>query len=137
MDLVIYTDGASRGNPGRASYGYVIKTKSGVILHQEGKFLGIQTNNYAEYSAVLGAFKYTSTYFAKKAPHKILLLADSLLVVMQLNGKFRVKNPFLKALFDDVRVLEFKLGKVTYKHIPRAENYLADRLANQALDLSS
>lgn len=134
MDLIINTDGASRGNPGPAAYGYIIKSKDGVILHQEGKTLGETTNNIAEYTGVLRALEYVRDHYSKKAPHTVLLVADSMLVVEQLSGRYKIKNPKLKVLFDQIKGLEFELGRVDYKHTMREGNFIADRLANQALD---
>ncbi len=134
MDLIVNTDGASRGNPGKASYGYVIKTKTGVILHEEGKYIGLDTNNVAEYTAVLRALEYIKEKYSKKAPHTIQIVADSLLIISQLAGKFKIKNPNLKKIFEKIKIIEMDLGIITYKHVPRAENFLADRMANKALD---
>jgi ribonuclease H / adenosylcobalamin/alpha-ribazole phosphatase len=135
MNLIINTDGASRGNPGPASYGYVIKDKiSGVILHQEGKVIGINTNNVAEYTAVLKAFEYAAKYFSKKAPHEIEIVTDSELIARQLAGFYKVKNANLKILFDKIKSIEIELGKVAYRNVPRAQNFMADKLANIALD---
>lgn len=134
MNLVVNTDGASRGNPGPASYGFVIKSEDGVILHQEGKTLGEKTNNFAEYSAVIGALEYIKKHYAHKAPHTIKLLADSELLVRQLSGIYKVKHPIIKQLYERVRALEDEVGAISYNHIPRAQNFIADRLANNALD---
>ena len=134
MNLIINTDGASRGNPGPASYGYIIRSDDGVIQHQEGRVIGINTNNVAEYTAVLKAFEYSNEHFKRKAPHKVRLVADSMLVTQQLAGKFKIKNPILKIIFDKIKILEMELGEVTYEHTPRANNFIADRLANEALD---
>lgn len=135
MVLVVNTDGASRGNPGRASYGYLIKDlNSGAILHQEGKTIGITTNNIAEYTAVLSALKYIHKRWVHKAPHSIKIVTDSLLIAQQLSGNFKLKNAGLKVLFDQIKILETELGRVEYKHVRREENFIADRLANKALD---
>lgn len=134
MELVIYTDGASRGNPGPASYGFIIKTADGVILHQEGKRLGIQTNNIAEYTGALRALEYVKDSFSKKAPHKIEFRADSNLIIEQLSGRFKIKSPNLRIIFEKIKALEPELGDIYYKHVPREDNFIADRLANQALD---
>lgn len=134
MNLIINTDGASRGNPGPASYGYIIKTTDGVIMHQEGKALGINTNNFAEYSGVLEALRYIQSHYEKKAPHDILIRADSQLLVRQLSGMYRVKHPNIKPFVEKIKILERELGKVVYQHVPREENFIADRLANKALD---
>ncbi len=137
MDLIINTDGASRGNPGPASYGYIIKSTDGVIRHQEGQPIGINTNNVAEYTAVVSALEYVLEHFAHKAPHTIEVVADSQLAVRQLLGIYKIKHPNLKPIFNRIKALETELGEVTYRHIPREENFIADRLANKALDEES
>ena len=134
MNLIVNTDGASKGNPGKSSYGYIIKTNTGVILHQEGKAIGHATNNIAEYTAVFKAFEYIKNHFSHKTPHFIELIADSELIVRQLSGRYKIKNPRLKILFEKIKILEMGLGQITYKSVPRAENFIADRLANKALD---
>lgn len=134
MNLIVNTDGASRGNPGPASWGYVVKSDDGVIRHQEGQAIGIATNNVAEYSAVLSALEYIRDHFAHKAPHEIEVVADSQLVVRQLSGLYRIKNPTLRKIFDQIKFLEYELGMVSYTHVPRERNFIADRLANKALD---
>lgn len=134
MNLIINTDGAARGNPGQASYGFVVKSAEGVILHEEGKAIGVNTNNFAEYMGVLKALDYVNTNYQHKAPHIIEIVCDSMLVVKQLSGLFKIKNSELKKLFEQVKILEYSLGDVRYKNVPRAQNYIADRLANKALD---
>ncbi len=136
MELVINTDGASRGNPGPSSYGYVIKdAKSSLIIHQEGQKIGHATNNVAEYTAVLKALEYVAKYLTKKAPHQIEVIADSQLIAQQLAGNFKIKHPKLKPIFEQIKIIEMELGGVVhYRNVPRAQNFLADRLANQALD---
>lgn len=134
MNLIIYTDGASRGNPGNSSYGFIIKTHSGVILHQEGKKIGQATNNIAEYTAVLKSLEYIKKHHSHKSPHQIQILADSQLIVRQLAGVYKIKKPHLGQLFQKIKDLENDLGVVTYKSIPREENFIADKLANKALD---
>ncbi|MDP3733448.1 MAG: ribonuclease HI family protein [Candidatus Daviesbacteria bacterium] len=132
MKLIIYTDGASRGNPGRASYGFTISDEHGKLIHEQGEYIGINTNNVAEYSAVLEAFKYLKRKFQGKL--NIELFADSRLIVEQLSGRFKIKNANLKILFDQIKVLEMEIGRVFYTHIPREKNSKADALANKALD---
>src|SRR3989338_8978940 len=134
MDLIINTDGASRGNPCPASYGFVLKSKDGPILHEEGEQIGITTNNVAEYTAVIKAFEYIIKKFFRKAPHKIEVVSDSRLVVEQLSGRFKIKSPNLMPLFDKIKTMEFELGSVFYRSVPREENFLADRLANRAFE---
>ncbi len=103
MQLIINTDGASRGNPGPASYGYIIKAKGGEILHQSGKVLGITTNNVAEYTGVLEAFRYIQKRWQDERPHSIELRADSKLVIEQLSGRYKMKSPHLKIIFDQIK----------------------------------
>ena len=132
MKLVIYTDGASRGNPGPASYGFTISDENGKLLHQEGKYIGITTNNVAEYTAVLEALKNALSIGGHIA--SIDLYADSKLVAEQLSGRYKIKSPHLKVIIDQIKILALELGEIVYNHIPRAQNILADSLANLALD---
>lgn len=134
MDLIVKTDGASRGNPGPASYGFVIQKRGGEILHQEGKTIGINTNNVAEYSGVFSGLEYINKHYSAKAPHVIEVVTDSRLVASQLAGKFKIKNENLKKIFNQIKSMEFDLGSVSYRNVPREQNFLADRLANMALD---
>lgn len=134
MELIIYTDGASRGNPGHASYGFTIADKGGRLLYKEGKYIGVATNNIAEYKAILAALKFAEKKFLDKKPLKIELFADSLLVTKQLSGQYKLKNPNLRLLFNQIKVLEPSLGSVFYNYIPRAKNKMADLMANLALD---
>lgn len=132
MKLIIYTDGASRGNPGPASYGFVIV--DGKKVYEEGKYIGINTNNFAEYSAVLKSLEYLKSHFEKTVEIELNFLMDSKLVVEQLSGRFKIKSATLRVLFNQIKVhlLSFKGAKFT--HIPREKNQQADRVANLALD---
>lgn len=132
--VIIFTDGASRGNPGQAAAGFVIQTDDGVIWSENGVYLDVVTNNVAEYSAVKLALKKLATDFINWLPAKVLVKADSLLIVEQLSGRYKIRNSKLKVFFDEIKSLEEKVGEVRYLHIPREKNFLADRLANQALD---
>lgn len=134
MKLIIYTDGASRGNPGPAAYGFTIAYQTGKLLHEAGEYIGSTTNNVAEYTAVLEALKKVKEKFLKDYPLKIELLADSKLVAEQLSGRFKIKSAHLKPIIEKIKILASELGDVTYKHIPRSQNTLADKLANLALD---
>lgn len=134
MDLVINTDGASRGNPGPSSYGFVIRARGGALLHEEGGLIGLTTNNVAEYTAVFKALEYIDKRFYRKSPHKIEVVADSRLLVEQLSGRFKIKSPNLLPIFKKIKSLEPLLGKVTYRSVPREENFIADRLANRAFE---
>lgn len=130
MKLVIYTDGASRGNPGPASYGFVIK-ENNKILHQEGEYIGVATNNVAEYTAVLQALKYAQSL---KNIEEVAVFADSKLVAQQLSGNFKIKAKHLKPIIEKIKILSLELGGATFTHVPREQNVQADRLANLALD---
>lgn len=133
MKLIIYTDGASRGNPGKASYGFVILNGQNEVIFEKGEYIGITTNNVAEYTAVLEALKYVKNQFIQKEV-EISFLSDSNLVVSQLSGIFKVKSEHLKPLIRSINLLKPYFIKVNFKHIPRAQNSRADKLANLALD---
>lgn len=134
MDLTINTDGASKGNPGPSSYGYLIKSRGGAILHEEGELIGVTTNNVAEYTAVIKALEYVVKKFFRKTPHKIEIVSDSKLLVEQLSGRFKIKSPNLIPLCRKIKTLELQTGEVTYRSVPREQNFLADRLANRPFD---
>lgn len=133
MKLIIYTDGASRGNPGPSSYGFTISDGGGNLIYKEGKYIGITTNNVAEYTAVYNALEYVKEKF-NQAFLSIELFADSKLVVEQLSGRYKVKSEHLKPLIEKIKVLSHELGGVIHTHVPRAKNTEADKLANFALD---
>ena len=135
MKLVIYTDGASRGNPGPASYGFTISDGIGKLIYEEGKYIGVATNNVAEYKGVLAALKWIKENIKTRV--EITIFADSKLVVEQLSGRFKIKSPHLKLLIEEIKVLVQELGGITLTHVLRAKNTLADKLANQALDSQS
>ncbi len=135
MKLIIYTDGASRGNPGQASYGFTISDNLGKLIYQEGKYIGIATNNVAEYSAVLAALKWIKENIKGKT--QIEFYADSKLVVEQLSGRYKIKSPHLRLIIEEINKLAVSLGSVKFTHIFREKNILADKLANQALDSQS
>lgn len=134
MKLIIYADGASRGNPGFASYGFNIQNEKGNTVYEEGKFIGISTNNFAEYSAVLASLKYVLKRFFRGRPLTIECYVDSKLVAQQLSGRFKIKSLNLKPLILQVQNLMTGIGKVNFYYIPRDKNKRADYLANQALD---
>lgn len=126
---VVYTDGASRGNPGLAGAGAVLLSPEKKVTELK-KFLGKQTNNFAEYQAMLLAFEELQR---QKAEH-VILRADSELMIKQMRKEYRVKNENIKPLYEKaVRFLE-NFSSVIFEHIPREKNKEADRLANEALD---
>ena len=135
--FIIYTDGGSRGNPGKAAIGFVICNEKGQELKKYGEYLGDNlTNNEAEYWAVILALKKFKALFGKKLTQNtsIELRADSELVVKQLNGEYRIENPKIKDFFIDIWNLKFDFKAVKFKYIPREKNKEADRLVNEALD---
>lgn len=134
MRLTIYTDGGSRGNPGKAAFGYVIYDENKKILAQEGRYIGITTNNVAEYTALLEALKKAKELLRSMDVDQINCFADSNLIVQQLSGKFRIKAIHLQPIITQIRQLETELPKITYQHVPRTQNTKADSLVNQALD---
>ncbi len=132
--LIIFCDGGSRGNPGEAAYGFVIYDSSMKTLYEEGKTLGIQTNNFAEYNAVIHALNWVLKN-TQIHPPKIDFFLDSKLAVEQLSGTWRVKSENIRGLFITVKSLEKKLSsKISYTHVRREKNVQADRMVNLALD---
>jgi ribonuclease HI len=122
-------DGGSRGNPGPAGYGVRIEQADGTIVELK-EFLGTQTNNVAEYRGLLAALRWA----AEHGVSPLLIRSDSELLVRQMRGEYRVKNPGLQPLFDDARSLIHRIGTVTFEHVRREFNRDADRLANEAMD---
>lgn len=133
MKLIIFTDGASRGNPGPAAYGFTIVDENGKLIYKEGCYIGETTNNVAEYTAVFRALDYVKKKYEHKNP-KVELFADSKLICEQLSGNYKVKAKHLKPLIEKIKILSLELGGVIYTHIPRAKNFAADEIANIALD---
>lgn len=132
MKLIIYTDGASRGNPGPASYGFTISDETGKLLYEEGKYIGTTTNNVAEYMAVFEALKYAKKEFGSKKI-ETQLYVDSKLVAEQLSGRYKIKAKHLKPIVEKIKILSLEIGGVNFSYVPRSKNTLADGLANQAL----
>ena len=131
MRLIARTDGGSRGNPGPAGIGVVLEnadTKE--VIERHAMYLGVRTNNQAEYKAVLVALERAAALGATE----VEVIADSELLVKQANGDYRVQNPGLQALFAQLKMLEHHFSRVSYTHVRRAFNKAADALANQAMD---
>ena len=128
--VLIYTDGASRGNPGLSSIGIVVYDEQGKALYEEATLLGVQTNNYAEYSAVLKALKLS----CKNKVQSLVLKSDSQLLVNQLSGKYKVRSPNIRSLHQVCRKYSEQILSVQFQHIPREQNTKADALANLILD---
>jgi len=135
--FIIYTDGGSRGNPGKAGIGVVICNEMGQEVKKYGEYIGDNlTNNDAEYSAVISALKKFKALFGKKLAENtdVEIRADSELVVKQLNGQYRIENPKIQQFFIEIWNLKFDFQSVKFKHIPREKNREADWLVNEALD---
>ncbi len=130
--IIIYTDGGARGNPGPAAAGVVIKEGDATLL-EFGEYLGpVQTNNFAEYQAVILALEALRR--EGHSGRELAFKMDSKLVVEQVSGNWKIKEPSLKPLVAKIRELLADFPRHTFTHIPRAENYEADALVNQALD---
>jgi probable phosphoglycerate mutase len=122
-------DGGSRGNPGPAGYGVVIEGDEGTVVELKEP-LGIATNNVAEYRGLLAALSWAAQHGVKK----LHVRSDSELLVKQMRGEYRVKNPGLQPLYEEARNLARQVGRVTFEHVRREFNKVADRLANEAMD---
>lgn len=129
----IYCDGGSRGNPGESACAFVVK-EGNKIIYSEAKYLGIKTNNFAEYGSVLSALfwlKKNKKFLTKE----IVFILDSELVVRQINGDYKVKNKKLKEIYLEIKnILENYSQKIIFKNVSREKNKMADLLVNQKLD---
>ena len=128
--LVANTDGGARGNPGPAGYGVVIKDQDGGKIAGLSEYLGHQTNNFAEYSALLAALRYA----VEKGPKALKVVSDSELLVKQIRGDYKVKSPSLLELYQRARKMIGQLEWFSIQHVLRGGNQEADRLANLAMD---
>jgi ribonuclease HI len=128
--LVIYTDGAARGNPGPAAIGVIIRDESGNNVAGISRRLGITTNNQAEYRAIIAGLEKAISLGARR----ITIKSDSELAVKQLKGQYKIKNTALRPLYQEVVRLFGSFESVTVTSIPREQNSAADALANKALD---
>ena len=132
LHVRVYIDGGSRGNPGPAGAGVVIRdTEDGQALHEAGLFLGEATNNVAEYRALLAGMEAAKKFDAAE----VEIVSDSQLLVRQMTGLYRVKNEGLKPLHDRAMKLASGFARCSYRHIRREDNTHADRLVNQAINL--
>lgn len=128
--LVLRTDGASRGNPGPAAAGIVVEHLDGTVVTQLGQYLGEMPNNQAEYRALILGLRLVTDC----QPVAVDVYMDSELVVRQMTGVYQVRDATLQTLYRDAMALVKALPHVTFTHVRRAQNALADRLANQALN---
>jgi probable phosphoglycerate mutase len=128
--LVAYIDGGARGNPGPAGFGVRIEEADGTLVEEFAESIGVATNNVAEYRALLAALEWARRH----GRDQLHVRSDSLLLVQQMLGNYKVKSAGLQPLHAKARVLAREIGKVTFEHVGRAKNAHADRLANAAMD---
>jgi ribonuclease HI len=128
--LIAHCDGGSRGNPGPSGYGAVIEDAKGRVLAELSEFVGIQTNNFAEYSGLLGVLKWAVEHNATR----LRVISDSELMVKQMQGKYKVASPILRPLYDEAKKMARRIPSFEMQHTLRGGNKTADRLANEAMD---
>ena len=127
---IAYTDGGSRGNPGPSGYGVVIQGDDGVVLAELSEFIGMRTNNVAEYSGMLAALEYALAH----GHPRLRIVSDSELMVKQMRGQYRVQSPELKPLYEEAKRRAAQLEAFQIEHVLRGKNKKADELANLAMD---
>ncbi len=128
--VIAHCDGGSRGNPGPAGFGAVLEDASGRILARLSEFLGKRTNNYAEYSALLAVLAWT----IENGYRRLRVVADSELMVRQMQGRYKVNSPDLRPLWEEAQRRVRQLDHFEMQHTLRGGNKLADQLANEAMD---
>ncbi|MBO4568568.1 MAG: ribonuclease HI family protein [Candidatus Methanomethylophilaceae archaeon] len=130
---VVYTDGGSRGNPGKSAYGVVV-TSDGKIVCEASEYLGVHTNNYAEYRGLIAGISKVLELKGRKAE----FVMDSQLVIRQMTGQYKVKSPDMARLHDDACALASLIPEVSFRNVRRSEELLprADALVNRTLDLN-
>ncbi len=136
--IIIYTDGGSRGNPGKAAIGVVYVDENGQIIKKFGEYLGDHlTNNEAEYGAVIFALKKFKAVFGKEAAKttELEIRSDSELLVNQMSGNYKIENERIQKFFLEIWNLMVDFADVTYTAIPREQNKEADKMVNEALDV--
>jgi ribonuclease HI len=131
--VVTYIDGGARGNPGPAGYGVRIERGDGTLIEELQGSIGVATNNVAEYRGLLAALEWAHAH-----GHRIVhVRSDSLLLVQQMLGNYKVKHPGLQPLHAKASLLAHQIGRVSFEHVRREQNAHADRLANKAMDDTS
>jgi len=137
MKFTIHADGGSRGNPGPAGAGAMIRDALGNSVASVSRFLGVRTNNFAEYEAVILAFETLAKLVPekKRVATEVMVKMDSELVVKQMRGEYKVRHPVLKEQQARLAQAASAFGATSFTHVPRAENSDADALANAAMDL--
>ena len=134
MKLTIYSDGGSRGNPGHSAYAIVV-TENGRIIHEHSEYLGINTNNYAEYRGLIAGIVKALELKADE----VEFVMDSELVIKQMNGEYKVKSSNIAELHEDAKALASQIPKVKFTHVRRSNEFVsrADALLNHQMDVSS
>jgi ribonuclease HI len=128
--LIAHVDGGARGNPGPAGYGLVVEDETGKRLAESSEFLGVRTNNFAEYAGLIAALAYATSH---QAPG-LMVVSDSELLVKQMKGEYKVRAPELQTLHKRAQELVRQLAWFEVRHVRREQNRDADRLANEAMD---
>ena len=128
--VIAHCDGGARGNPGPAGYGALLQDEAGHVLAELSEFLGIRTNNYAEYSGLLGCLQWTLDH----SHRRLRVVSDSELMVKQIQGKYKVNSPDLRPLWEEARRRIAQLERFEITHALRHKNKAADQLANDAMD---
>lgn len=128
--VIAHIDGGSRGNPGPAAYAVVVSTADGAPVASLSRYLGRTTNNVAEYEGLLAALSYALEH----GYPRLKIITDSELMARQITGRYKVRNPNLKPLYDRARALIAQLDGFRIEHVRREHNREADRLANEAMD---
>jgi probable phosphoglycerate mutase len=132
-EFVAYIDGGARGNPGPAGFGVRVETPDGALVEEFNESIGVATNNVAEYRGLLAALEWARAHGSPE----LLVRSDSLLLVQQMVGNFKVRNAGLQPLHARARMLAGQIGRVTFEHVRRESNAHADRLANLAMDAAT
>ena len=132
--LRIFSDGGSRGNPGPSAYAIVV-TENGKIIHEHSEFLGIHTNNYAEYRGLIAGLSFAANHGARE----VEFVMDSQLVIRQMNGEYKVKSPDMLELYNDAKALASLIPSVKFSNVRRSELLIprADALLNEEMDRHS
>ena len=130
--LRVYSDGASRGNPGPSATAFIILSEDGKVLMRRSEYVGIRTNNQSEYKALISALEFASKFTTQE----LVCHMDSKLVVKHLNGEYKVRDPKLKILWLKVNELKQRFQKISFRQVSRTDSYIqkVDWLANQTLD---
>jgi probable phosphoglycerate mutase len=133
VSIVAYIDGGARGNPGPAGFGVRIENPDGTPIEEFSESIGTATNNVAEYRGLLAALEWAKAH----GERNVHVRSDSLLLVQQMLGNYKVKHAGLQPLAAKARLLAHEIGNVTFEHVGRAKNAHADRLANAAMDAAA